>query len=442
MKLKYFLVQLLLLVMLVITSCQLQIGDVYQLPNEVVDILEPWEGDIYFIENELPKLHKNIFHSISKKEYFEKIDKLKEECKDLELEQRWVKIRSFISLINDAHTSYGYTMTEAYPLNLKVLDDGVFVTAALNENYHLVRDSSNTKAVGVELIKINGIPIFSASQNTSVFSILKSTLSHENDFYLKSLLSSSLLDPKLLYGAGITNSKSNCNMTFKFRDDSEETIFFEAKDLKNFRNLDWAVYYDNSYPADKTNLPPYIKFNDKAYYGEFYEDEKALYILYNACVNDLDQPFSNFINELYSQVKEKNIDKVIIDLRNNSGGNSNVIKPLYSLLKNELNQAELYIIIGSKTFSSGLMNAIELSNDYNGILIGSPTGGKPNHYGEVKVTQLPSGNRISWSTNYFKLINDDNIDSLYPDIPIDITSHDFFELKDPILEFIFEKKDN
>lgn len=430
----------LITVSLLLISCEMQIGEVYQLPDNLEKILEPWEGDIYFLEHELPKLHTNIYHSISQDEYFEKIEKLKKECKNADDETRWVKIRSFVSSINDAHTAYGYSMKEAYPLNLVVLDEGVFVTAALNENRQLVRTTtSNPSAARVELIKIEGIPIFSTSNTESVFSIFQSILSHENESHLKSLMTSSLLDPSLLYGAGITTSKSKCNMTFRFPDNSEETILFEAKNLNNFRNLDWVVYYDDSYPADKTNLPPYIRNNIDTYYGEYYDDENTLYILYNACKDDPTQPFSQFVEEQYSSFKEETIDNVIVDLRNNSGGDSRVIKPLYSLLKKELSQSKLYVIIGASTFSSGLMNAIELSKKYDGILIGSPTGGKPNHYGEVKVTELPSGNRISWSTNYFTMIPGDDSDALYPDIPVYVTSEDFFELEDPVLETIFQQ---
>lgn len=120
------------------------------------------------------------------------------------------------------------------------------------------------------------------------------------------------------------------------------------------------------------------------------------------------------------------------------GGDSRIIKPLYNLLKNELSNSTLYVITGENTFSSALMNAIELSTNYDGILVGSPTGGKPNHYGEVKSTQLPTGNRISWSTNYFTMIPGDNSDSLYPQIPIEIPSTDFFSLKDTILDSILQ----
>jgi hypothetical protein len=86
------------------------------------------------------------------------------------------------------------------------------------------------------------------------------------------------------------------------------------------------------------------------------------------------------------------------------------------------------------------MNAISLNKKFEGMkLIGRPTGGKPNHYGEVDHTQLPSGAYIYWSTNYF--VNDrgnDNL-TLEPEIPIGLTSGKFFDLTDPVLTEIIDR---
>ncbi|MGD1823051.1 MAG: hypothetical protein ACPKM0_09875 [Pleomorphochaeta sp.] len=429
-----------LIALLILSACNLTTNEIYQLPSNLIGELEDWEGDIYFLEHELPNLHKDIYHSINEETYKNKIEKLKTECKDIDDEHRWVKIRTFTSLINDAHTSYSTKMTDAFPLNLVVLDDGVFVTAALNENIHLVRTSTETSTSPsrVELIKINGKPIFSSSDTENIFSILKTILSHENEFMIKSMMPSCLLDPSLLYGADIIPTKEKCTMTFLFPDGSEEDIELESKSLSTFKDLDWNIYYSNNYPADKSILPYYLQYNKEKYFGKYISSENTLYILYNSCSNDEEISFSTFIENQYSNCKNENVEKVIIDLRNNGGGDSRIIKPLYSLLKNELASSKLYVITGEKTFSSGLMNAIELSKDYNGILIGGATGGKPNHYGEVKSTQLPSKNYISWATKYFNLLPKDDSASLFPNVSVENTSYDFFNFEDPILSYILD----
>jgi C-terminal processing protease CtpA/Prc len=102
----------------------------------------------------------------------------------------------------------------------------------------------------------------------------------------------------------------------------------------------------------------------------------------------------------------------------------------------KLKTGNLYVIIGKFTFSSALLNAIDLKQKTNAILIGSPTGGKPNHYGEVKSFQLNKLDLKVWySSNFFKNVDGDP-PSLEPDIFIPITSDDMRALTDPCLEYV------
>ena len=59
---------------------------------------------------------------------------------------------------------------------------------------------------------------------------------------------------------------------------------------------------------------------------------------------------------------------------------------------------------------SGTPNA---QNDTEAIFIGEPTGGRPNHFGEVKSFNLPnSGLSVRYSTKYFRFWM--TTQSLYP----------------------------
>ncbi len=52
-------------------------------------------------------------------------------------------------------------------------------------------------------------------------------------------------------------------------------------------------------------------------------------------------------------------------------------------------RGKIFVVIGRRTFSSGLLNAHDLAARTRAILIGEPTGGKPNSYGEVESFTLP-----------------------------------------------------
>jgi C-terminal processing protease CtpA/Prc len=127
---------------------------------------------------------------------------------------------------------------------------------------------------------------------------------------------------------------------------------------------------------------------------------------------------------------------VIVDLRGNGGGNSEVIAPLLKGLSNRPALAEhgrIFALIDRRTFSSALMNSIQLRDQAHAVLIGEPTGGRPNHYGEVRTFRLPnSGLTVFHSTKYFTMQAEDT-PSLMPHITVKQSSADYLAGRDPVL---------
>jgi C-terminal processing protease CtpA/Prc len=136
------------------------------------------------------------------------------------------------------------------------------------------------------------------------------------------------------------------------------------------------------------------------------------------------------------------VDKLVIDLRNNSGGNSGIMDPLIDELaqnKKINKEGSLFVIIGRQTFSSAILNAIDLKNKTKAILVGEPTGGKPNHFGEIKTLKLPNTHSVvTYSTKYFTHATEDT-PSLMPDILIELYFRDYLGKQDPFLEAVWGK---
>jgi C-terminal processing protease CtpA/Prc len=129
---------------------------------------------------------------------------------------------------------------------------------------------------------------------------------------------------------------------------------------------------------------------------------------------------------------------VVIDLRGNSGGDSEIIKPLIQALKKHpslSDKGHLYVLIGGHTFSSGADGALYLRNHLNAILVGKPTGGKPNSYGEIKGIKLPNSQLVVfYPVKWFKLVPDGDPPSVEPDIVVGTSLNDILDGRDPMLE--------
>ncbi|WP_406542418.1 S41 family peptidase [Clostridium ljungdahlii] len=134
---------------------------------------------------------------------------------------------------------------------------------------------------------------------------------------------------------------------------------------------------------------------------------------------------------------------MVIDLRDNGGGNSKMFDSFLDEIKKRSNinkKGNLFVIIGRKTFSSAILNTMDLKNNTNALLIGEPTGGKPNHFGEVKVIHLSNTNvDIQYSSKYFKTTSKDT-DSIYPDVNIILKASSYFNGKDDFLNYILDRQ--
>jgi len=68
------------------------------------------------------------------------------------------------------------------------------------------------------------------------------------------------------------------------------------------------------------------------YWFEYLEAPQALYIKYNACQADPMLPMAEFGRRVRAFVEQRPVQRIILDLRNNGGGDSALIQPLLNAL--------------------------------------------------------------------------------------------------------------
>src|SRR5262249_34065511 len=178
--------------------------------------------------------------------------------------------------------------------------------------------------------------------------------------------------------------------------------------------------------------------NRGEYYGGGYlADSKPLYVNYRRCADMLTYPFFRFTASLLKFIDENSVERIVIDLRLNGGGESSIITPLIAVLSKRryANQpGRLFVLIGRGTFYSAYLNALKLKPDMKAILVGEPAGTAPNSYGKVKAMPLPQTKLpVQYSTKYFKTVDGDP-PTLAPDIQVGLSSSDYASGRDAVLE--------
>jgi hypothetical protein len=196
-------------------------------------------------------------------------------------------------------------------------------------------------------------------------------------------------------------------------------------------------------------LPLYLKDQQKYYWFEHLKDNRLIY----ANINRVDYPqkgepsFNQFTTGLfeYFDKHSADIDKVVLDLRNNPGGNGRLSIPfIKELIKREqfFTRGKLFVLIGSKTNSAGIVFSTQLLEYTNAFFVGSPSGCAANMFSNsILAGKLPnSGYSLDVSSRLIENTWIPNRSYFKIDIPIPITGKDFYSGIDPALDAIIQNK--
>jgi hypothetical protein len=192
----------------------------------------------------------------------------------------------------------------------------------------------------------------------------------------------------------------------------------------------------------ETNIesPLYRRNQGTFYWKQYIEESHTLYVNYNSCRNMEDITVSQFCEDLKHFIENAEVKRLVVDIRNNLGGDSTLFEPFIRWLRNceKLNRnGGIFVILGRDTFSSALLNAFSFKNKTKAIFIGEPSGGKPNCYGEVEYFSLSNSKlKIRYSTQYYKIVRDDRLLAFYPDVDIKVTATDYFSNIDACITFL------
>jgi hypothetical protein len=387
---------------LILSSCSLQKEKVEPVSSATVQKQQQWIEDIDYLEKNLSEKHVNIYHTITKEEYEKKFSDLKKEVpklKDYEIKLRLFQI---VAAIGDAHTSVQFNPMEYGPM---VYPIGVFWFG--NELKVLAIDENHKEVIGNNLVAINNIPI------KEVVTRINTLISHENEQWLKYNNTKYIQIPEILKFLKVIN-EDKTEFTF-CNDEGKETKLTLTPVVNVKENVTYMKDLLPSKPisGEKTDG----NYFDNLYWYKYISEDKIMYFQYNNCIdrntaqkagydNYQDYPdFNKFSEELLKEINEKPIDKLIIDLRYNTGGNSILMSDFVDKLSNisKINDnGKIFVLIGRQTFSSGVMACTDLKDFTKAIFIGESTGGNVNNYGDILYITLPNSKiKISYATKHF-----------------------------------------
>ncbi|MDD8015696.1 MAG: S41 family peptidase [Acidobacteriota bacterium] len=379
--------------------------------------VDSWAGDIDALVLELPRRHINLFAKIPEAEFLAAAASLKASLPASSQEEILAGVMKLIASIGDSHTALGYWPRRLFPLMVYWYDDGLWIRNTLPE----YREILNCRITAVEGRSIE-----------DVIPALADLIPHENDSQVRGLLPGLLADPSLLHGLKVIPRPGAARFTVRDAAGVERTADLRAASFSG-----QPAWIEDPNAADSGLL--YLKNRRQDYWFEILGGSATLYFQYNSCRETPGRPFAAFVGGMFAVAEEAGANRVVVDLRLNGGGKSEVFRPFIDALKSRPafnRRGNVFVLIGRRTFSSALMNAVDLKKETAAILAGEPTGGKPNHFGEIQRFRLPgSGLFVSYSTKYFKQVDGDPA-SLEPEVRVAVNFADHRSSRDPVLEAV------
>ena len=150
--------------------------------------------------------------------------------------------------------------------------------------------------------------------------------------------------------------------------------------------------------------------------------------------------FVAYLRDIFGAMEEARWDRLILDLRRNSGGNNFLGEPLRKQLgRSRFNRpGGLYVLIAPTTFSAAQNLVNRLERETYAIFAGEPTGGSPRHFGDSRKFAfgrdgLPASvSTLPWFDSYPQ----DKRNWVMPDLPIPRTFQDWSSGRDVVLDTV------
>ena len=165
-------------------------------------------------------------------------------------------------------------------------------------------------------------------------------------------------------------------------------------------------------------------------------DARTLYVQYNRVEHQ--NPAT--LEELEAALTDPAVERVVLDIRHNYGGEVPALDPFYALFDDPLVDVpgKLFVITGRNTWSAGSLLLARLEAGTSATIVGEGMGGNPTFYGDVTEVRLPYSGLVVTVTGMLEVgvDPDDPRDTIEPDRPQPFTREDWRTGFDAALGFI------
>ncbi|MEO8150377.1 MAG: hypothetical protein ABI723_22280 [Bacteroidia bacterium] len=394
-----------------------------------------WQSDLNSLKQTVHSKYSNLFYNITANNWDKAVDDFNNQIPKMDKTEVLVGFIKLVALFHIGHTQMNtFDLHHAglslqlhrYPYQLYWFSDGLYIKSA---------DKKYEAAVGGKITMIGDV------KTDVALEAIRPLVSYENEQGYKANSVFYLAIPEFLKTQNIC--KSTDEVTIKYlKEGKEESVVFKNDTLNSSANISFETTDVWADARKQNDTPLWMKESESFRYMEYLAASKTLYVRHSVTLNDGDKTIAAFFNNMVDYIDKNDVQKLILDVRMNGGGNNYLNKEIITSIiqSKKINQkGKFFCIIGRRTFSAcqNLVNELEKYTEVT--FVGEPTSENVNFYGDTKTETLPNS-KLQVNLSWLWWQNFDARDkrkATSPELAVDISFNDYYNNVDPNLKAIF-----
>jgi len=403
-------------------------------PPVTADGAREWREDLRFMASEMEKRHRNLFHTVSRERFEAAVRSLDARIPSLARHQILVEMARIVAMVGDGHTNLAPTRDprvgfRTYPLRLYLFADGLAVRAASREH---------ADVVGAKVVRIG------SSSADQAYRAVRELIGRDNEMDARFFAPHLLVMPEVLHALGLIDDMEDAAFTLDVGG-TVRTLRLSpagpAELLAPETDTTWMPRPELVDARDGAARPTplWLQAPQDRYRFVPLPEAKAVYVQYNQ-VGDEEggETIAAFADRLLAFLDANPVERLVLDLRLNRGGNGELNRPLLVALiraRRVDRPGGLFVLVGRSTWSAAQFLVNDLEKYTHAIFVGEPTGGKVNAFGDSSRITLPhSGVTVRVSTLWWQGDERDARPWTAPQVAADLALADYRANVDPALD--------
>lgn len=345
---------------------------------------DQWQEDLRHLQKTIHEEYPFLFKKTTREAFDGAVEELYGSIPQMQPHEILVGMARLVASFEYGHTVLGYweqkVPLHTLPIVLYDYDDGIYLQGVHRDYAELA---------GSKLLAIEGVPV------EKVLERIRPVVPAENEMFVKAYGIHYLTFPEFLHAQKVIPT-----LKMELELDLEKNGKVSKHKLMAVPSERFPRQYGMVVPGedwvesrDLSDTPLYLKELDHIYHFEYLPEHKTVYVRQSQIQDEQDEDIPTFYARVFDFIENNPVEKFILDVRLNGGGNNYKNKPVVTgvIRTEKINKpGKFMVIIGRRTFSACQNLVNELSNYTNAVFVGEPTGENINFYGDNRPVTLPN----------------------------------------------------